>query len=96
MAGIAVGDRVRYILNERDDLSRLDDLRFDFIYTSITLQHMEPRYSLNYIKEFLRLLKPGGGGGIGVPATFGEDGVRQPQAEAVCKTSHAGSHPAVV
>lgn len=54
------GDRARYILNERDDLSCLDNLSFDFIYSSITLQHMQPRYSLNYIKEFLRLLKPEG------------------------------------
>jgi SAM-dependent methyltransferase len=33
---------------------------FDFIYTNIVLQHMRPEYSKAYLKEFLRVLSPGG------------------------------------
>lgn len=54
------GDRVRYILNERPDLSVLPDESVDFVYTEITLMHMEPRYSLEYIREFLRVTRSNG------------------------------------
>jgi SAM-dependent methyltransferase len=52
--------RCSYILNEADDLSIFADNHFDFIYTTIVLQHMEPRYSRKYIEEFLRILAPAG------------------------------------
>ncbi len=52
--------RCQYHLNPRDDLSLFDDGVFDFIYSNITLQHMPPRFSRGYIREFLRVLKPGG------------------------------------
>jgi SAM-dependent methyltransferase len=54
------GPRCSYILNEADDLGIFADNHFDFIYTTIVLQHMEPRYSRKYIAEFLRILAPGG------------------------------------
>jgi SAM-dependent methyltransferase len=50
----------KYYLNDRADLKLFDDATFDFIYTSITLQHMEPAYAKAYLKEFLRVLVPGG------------------------------------
>ncbi|MBI4132362.1 MAG: class I SAM-dependent methyltransferase [Candidatus Sungbacteria bacterium] len=54
------GSRCRFLLNRDDDLSIFADGMFDFIYSSITLQHLEPRYAKSYIKEFLRVLKPDG------------------------------------
>lgn len=54
------GDRCRYILNDADDLSLFPDDSFDFIYSNITLQHMKPRYSKRYIKEFVRTLSSDG------------------------------------
>ena len=54
------GDRCNYVLNETDDLILFMDNTFDFIYTNIVLQHMEPEYSKRYIKEFLRVIAPGG------------------------------------
>lgn len=54
------GDRCSYYLNERDDLRLFRDAVFDFIYSNIVLQHMEPAYSKNYMKEFLRILTPHG------------------------------------
>lgn len=54
------GDRCSYVLNDRDDLGVFEDASFDFVYTVITLQHMEPRFSKRYLAEFVRILRPGG------------------------------------
>ena len=54
------GDRVQYLHNARSDLQLLPDNRFDFVYSIITLQHMEPVYAKQYIAEFVRVTAPGG------------------------------------
>jgi SAM-dependent methyltransferase len=54
------GNSCRYVLNERNDLRLFKSDTFDFICTLITLQHMKPEYSKNYILELLRVLAPGG------------------------------------
>jgi SAM-dependent methyltransferase len=54
------GGRCTYQLNSKNDLSLFADNYFDFIYSNIVLQHMEPKYSSNYIREFVRVLAPGG------------------------------------
>jgi ubiquinone/menaquinone biosynthesis C-methylase UbiE len=54
------GARCDYIVNDHPDLNIFNDGNFSFIITLIVLQHMEPRYSKAYIREFLRVLKPGG------------------------------------
>jgi len=54
------GDRCHYHLNYSKNLRIFEDDRFDFIYSNITLQHMEPRYAKGYLREFLRVLEPSG------------------------------------
>jgi ubiquinone/menaquinone biosynthesis C-methylase UbiE len=54
------GTRVKYVLNQKNDLTIFSDNSFDFVYSNIVLQHMEPQYALNYIKEFIRIIAPGG------------------------------------
>lgn len=54
------GDKCRYVLNETYDLKLFPDNSFNFIYSMITFQNMAPRYSKKYIKEFMRILTPGG------------------------------------
>lgn len=54
------GEKCKYYHNDSDNLDLFADNSFDFIYSNVTLQHMEPRYSKKYIKEFLRVLKPKG------------------------------------
>ena len=54
------GSRCQYVVNQKGDLRIFGDQYFDFIYSSITLQHMPPRYSRRYIVEFMRVLAPGG------------------------------------
>jgi SAM-dependent methyltransferase len=53
-------DKCHYHLNETTDLKLFRENYFDFIYSFITLQHIPPEHSRNYIKEFLRVLIPGG------------------------------------
>jgi len=53
-------DRCHYYVNEAEDLQIFSDNHFDFIYSNIVLQHMEPEYSKRYIEEFIRILKMGG------------------------------------
>lgn len=54
------GDRCRYHVNERSDLSLFADGTFSFIFTILVMQHMEARFQENYLREFGRCLAPGG------------------------------------
>ena len=54
------GARCRYMLNAAADLRLFAHDTFDFIYSSLVLQHMRPRYVKRYLVEFLRVLAPGG------------------------------------
>ena len=45
-------DSCKYLVNSTDDLSQLPSNNFDFVLSFITLQHISPIYTLNYIKEF--------------------------------------------
>lgn len=70
------GDKVRYVLNARPDLAQLPSGSFDFVYSAITLQHMEPRYVKLYIAEFLRVLKPEGLALFQLPAPTSRQQIR--------------------
>ncbi len=50
----------KYVLNQQVSLERFKDNTFDFIYSSITLQHIKPAYAKKYVAEFIRVLKPEG------------------------------------
>lgn len=52
------GERCQYQVCE--NLKHFRDNTFDFILTILVLQHIEPKYSKNYIRDFVRILKPGG------------------------------------
>jgi SAM-dependent methyltransferase len=54
------GGACEYFLNAHNDLRIFPDDSFDFVYSNIVLQHMEPQYSTSYITEFVRVLRPGG------------------------------------
>ena len=49
-----------FVLNERGDLRQFPDNSFDFVYTNIVLQHMNPRFATCYIREFVRSAATGG------------------------------------
>ncbi len=50
-------DKCIYHLNEKDNLSVFSNNSFDFIYSNITLHHMEPKYIKKYLREFVRVLE---------------------------------------
>lgn len=54
------GERCQYVWNSAPDLRIFSDGYFDFVYSRITLQHIPPRRVQSYLKEFLRVLSPGG------------------------------------
>jgi SAM-dependent methyltransferase len=49
----------RYVVNPGTRLP-FADASFSFIYSNIVLQHVPPRYSRRYLREFVRVLAPGG------------------------------------
>jgi len=49
-----------YYLNKESHLKLFQENYFDFIYSNITLQHMESQYAKSYIAEFMRILNKGG------------------------------------
>lgn len=55
-----MGDRCRFVVNDRSDLRMFDDATFDFVVTMLVLQHMENRYARTYLAELVRVLRPGG------------------------------------
>jgi SAM-dependent methyltransferase len=50
----------QYLVNDSDQLSLSWENQFSFVYTSIVLQHIQPTYTMNYLREFIRVLRPGG------------------------------------
>ncbi|MGZ4676110.1 MAG: class I SAM-dependent methyltransferase [Acidimicrobiia bacterium] len=57
-------------VNDAANLRQFDDELFDLVYSNIVLQHMERRHGLQYIREFLRVLAPGGLAIFQVPTAF--------------------------
>jgi hypothetical protein len=53
-------NRCTYHRNPAPNLALFTDGSFDFAYSTLVLQHMEPRFSRHYISELLRVLAPGG------------------------------------
>lgn len=53
-------ERCTYHHNPRPDLGLFSDSTFDFVYSMIVLQHMAPELAKGYVREFLRVVKPGG------------------------------------
>jgi ubiquinone/menaquinone biosynthesis C-methylase UbiE len=53
-------ERCEYVLNAGDHLRVFPDAYFDLIFSILTLQHMEPRFIRRYLREFVRVLAPGG------------------------------------
>ena len=51
------------------------DESFAFVYSNIVLQHMPRRLALGYLREFVRVLKPGGVLVFGVQDSFVADGL---------------------
>src|SRR5579862_1739596 len=53
-------ERVSYVCNQAPNLDVFAADSFDFILSSIVLQHVQPEIAASYIREFCRVLAPGG------------------------------------
>ncbi len=60
-------DSVEFAHNAGPDLGMFPDGAFSFVYSRITLQHIAPRYTKGYLREFVRVLEPGGILSVQVP-----------------------------
>jgi SAM-dependent methyltransferase len=54
------GARCDYVVNNAPHLRQFADSSFDLVFSHITLQHIRPQYSIGYVAEFVRVLRPGG------------------------------------
>jgi SAM-dependent methyltransferase len=59
----------RYLVSSEERLP-FADARFSFIYSNIVLQHVPRRFSTAYLREFVRILAPGGILVFGVQDSF--------------------------
>jgi len=61
----------QYIVADSEPRLPFPDERFSFIYSNIVLQHVPPRFSEQYLREFVRVLAPKGVLVFGVQESFG-------------------------
>jgi SAM-dependent methyltransferase len=62
--------RCQYHLNQRDDLALFSDDSFDLVFSYLVLQHIPSELSATYIREFIRVLRPGGVAVFQVPCAY--------------------------
>jgi len=62
-------DRCRYIVNAAANLGTFQTGSFDLVLSYLTLQHMPPRYSARYLREFVRVARTGGTICVQLPAS---------------------------
>lgn len=60
-------ENTTFILNQRNDLSTLPDNSFSFLYTGRVLQHIRPELTERYVRDFFRVLAPGGVAAFQIP-----------------------------
>jgi SAM-dependent methyltransferase len=61
--------RCEFRINAAEDLAQFEAGAFDFVYSSIVLQHLPSRSDIErYVSEFLRVTKPEGLAVFGIPA----------------------------
>jgi SAM-dependent methyltransferase len=59
--------KVNFRHNTSSDLRLFPSNSFDFVYSRITLQHIAPRYTRRYLREFIRVLSRGGVLSVQIP-----------------------------
>jgi ubiquinone/menaquinone biosynthesis C-methylase UbiE len=55
------GGRCRFVLNTEPDLASIPDASIDLVFSSLVLQHIPPGPAEEYLREFSRIVRPGGG-----------------------------------
>jgi SAM-dependent methyltransferase len=61
-----------FVVNDRPDLSRFEDGAFDLAFSTVALQHQPSREVIaRYLRELVRVVRPGGGLVFQLPTRFG-------------------------
>ena len=61
-----------FVVNDAPDLGRFADSSFDFVYSTLVLQHLPGRPLVaGYVAEFVRVLAPGGVAVFQLPSSLG-------------------------
>jgi SAM-dependent methyltransferase len=63
----ADASKVDYIINQKSDLQQIHTGSISFVYSHIVLQHLRQQLQPAFIREFLRVLKPGGIAAFQIP-----------------------------
>jgi len=53
-------ENCKFLVNGEPNLKKFNDSSVNFVISHLTLQHMRREYAIEYLKEFSRVLKPGG------------------------------------
>jgi ubiquinone/menaquinone biosynthesis C-methylase UbiE len=64
---LAADPRCAFVLNDEPDLRIFADGSFDLVYCSLVLQHLPGDVAAGYLREFVRVLRPGGAIVVVVP-----------------------------
>ncbi len=64
---------IEFVHNTRPDLAFLPDASVDVVYSNIVLQHMDNHLARGYVREFVRLLRPGGFVAFQIPSHLRDD-----------------------
>ena len=70
---------VRFLLNQQDHLRCFGSSEFDFVFSRIVLQHMHPDIACSYLREFVRILRPGGACMFQLPVKSVLDEINPPE-----------------
>ena len=54
------GGRCEFVLNQASDLAVIESGSMDIVYSSLVLQHIPKEMQSGYLREFVRVLRPGG------------------------------------
>jgi SAM-dependent methyltransferase len=66
------GERCTFLVNASEDLRVFEDESFDLVYSRLVLQHMpNPGMIRSYLREFGRVLRPGGLLAVQLPTKIG-------------------------
>ncbi|HEX3426999.1 MAG TPA: methyltransferase domain-containing protein [Acidimicrobiales bacterium] len=63
-----LGDRCQFFLYDGNDLHLFDDGSFGTVVSLMTLQHVPPERALVYVRELVRVLRPGGILAVQIPS----------------------------
>jgi SAM-dependent methyltransferase len=62
------GERCTYLVNARPDLALIESASVDLVYSHIVLQHVPTVMARSYVREFARVLRPGGAAMFTMPS----------------------------